>query len=230
MQITSTDIWDLADATPTQQIWVAPTQARIHTITSTSTSDDSNSGVGARTIRIYGLTSWDTAEVSEVVSMDGNGSNAVQTANAYVIIHRMRVVTCGNTGPNVGTITATANTDNTITAVIRPTIGSTAMAIYGWPSTQTLLVSQISASLMQAASQARDARLRLFHNTDPGTSPSLYIEKDVRGLQSNGTSSDTWPYLPYLPLPGPGILKLNAIGSAADLDMTGSFDAILVNN
>ena len=65
-----TDIWSRANSTDAESTWVAPTQARTHQITSTSTSDTSD-GAGARTIRIYGLTDWDTAEVSEDITMDG---------------------------------------------------------------------------------------------------------------------------------------------------------------
>lgn len=191
VQTTATDIWDRADATPTQQIWLAPTAARIHSIVSTSTDDDGSPvGVGARTVRVWGLTSWSTAETSEDIVM--NGQTPVNTVNSYVIIHRMRVLTSGGTSRNVGTITATAATDGTITAVIRPGIGSTEMAIYGIPSTQTLVLTQLSASIQKSSGAASHALVRLFTNPEPDVQTTQFTEVDLRALQSTGTSSMAW--------------------------------------
>lgn len=222
------DIWDRADASATQSIWTPPTQARVHAIVSSSANDDIDSGTGARSIRVWGLTAWDAAEVSEDIDLEGQ--TPVNTTNSYVILHRMRVLTNGGTGYPAGTITATAATDSTVTAVIRPNIGSTTMAIYGWPSGKTLLVDDWFASLFQAQSQARDARFRLYHSIDPENYPGLFNEISIRGLQSDGASDSSWNFMPPLSLPGPGILKINGVGSHDDLDVSAGFNGILVDD
>ena len=56
------DIWDGGHTVASggvSLIWVAPTQARVHQLVSSSTDDDA-AGVGARTVRIYYLKDWDT--------------------------------------------------------------------------------------------------------------------------------------------------------------------------
>ena len=89
IQTTTTDIWSRADATPTQQIWLAPTAARVHSIVSSS-AQDASGGTGALSIIIYGLQDWNSAESSETVTL--TGTTPVNTVNSYVIIHRMKCV------------------------------------------------------------------------------------------------------------------------------------------
>lgn len=226
VQTTLTDIWDRADATPTQQIWIAPTAARVHALVSTSASDTS-AGVGARQVTVYGLTTWDTAESSEVVTM--NGTTPVNTASSYVIIHRMIVTSFGSSGPNVGIITATAATDATVTAQINAANGQTEMAIYGIPSTQTAYLLRFDVSMNDSVATARvDFKGRVVSN--PVTQPNITVTKRSFNLVNTGTSYQDVNFDPPMRLPGPAILKLSGIGSAADIDASGGFDLILINN
>lgn len=229
IQTTATDIWSRANSTPTQQIWLAPTAARVHAIVSTSADDDGDPvGIGARTIRIYGLKTWDLAETTEDVILDG--TTPVNTAQSYVIIHRMKVLTCGASGPNVGTISATAATDTTITAVILPGDGQTEMAIYGVPSIQTLYLARWGCHINKNAAAAATADFQLRVNENPNVLTTCFLRKDDISLQSNGTSAYTRLYPIPPSFPGPCIIKVQATASAADIDGKSGFDGYLVTN
>jgi hypothetical protein len=229
VQTTATDIWSRANASATQQIWLPPTTARIHAIVSDSASDDGDpAGVGARTVRVYGLTAWNAAEVSEDITLNGTG--AVNTSNSYVIIHRMKVLTSGATSINVGTITATAATDTTITAVILPGEGQTEMAIYGVPSTQSFYLTKWCCGLDKASPTAVDGDFHLLVNETPTTNLLNYLYKDDMSLQSTGTSYACKHYDNPVKFAGPCIIKVQATASAADIDATSGFDGYLVTN
>jgi hypothetical protein len=122
-----TDIWDGADGVTSTDIWVPPTVARVHNLASSSDADNGGTATGMLTVRIFGLTDWDTAEVTEDVTL--NGTANVATVNSYVIINGMRGLTFGSGETNAGIITATAVTDATITAAIQVGRGSSAMCI-----------------------------------------------------------------------------------------------------
>ncbi len=231
-QTTATDVWDRADATPTQQIWVAPTQARVHAIVSTDDTDGKTgapSSVGARTLRLWGLTDWDTAEVSEDITLDGTTS--VNTVNSYVIVHRMKVLTSGTTNINVGTISATAATDGTVTAAIRPGVGQTQMAVYGVPSIQTFYMSQMMASINNTTAQTRlDVELKINESPDVSPLNVNFLIKDQVEVQNSGSSFVLRPYAPYQAISGPAIMKIQVFSSTADLDAFAQFDGYLVTN
>lgn len=229
LQTTATDVWDRADMPATQQIWVAPTTARIHDIVSSSASDDGAPvGVGARTIRVTGLTGWGTAEVSEDLTL--NGVTNVPTVNAYVIIHRLEILTKGATSVNVGTITATAQTDTTITAVILPGNGQSQMAIYGIPSTQKAFVIDIYAHILAAAGANAAADMSLMYNPEPDVELLNFISKHTWAAVKEGSSVATKDYRVPKMFEGPGILKVQGIASGADLDVSAGFDLVLVDN
>ena len=229
VQVSATDIWSRANSTPTQQIWLAPTAARIHQIVSSDANDDGAPvGTGAQTIRIYGLKTWADKETSEDITM--NGTTNVPTANSYVIIHRMKVLTCGASGPNVGTITATADTDGTVTAVILPGDGQTEMAIYGVPSTQTAYLLRWNCQLDKTSAAAVTVDFRLRVNENPDVQTIAFLRKDDMSLQSTGTNAQERLYAVPPKYAGPCIIKVQGTGSSADTDAESGFDLILVDN
>lgn len=205
--------------------WVAPTAARTHDIVSTDAADTS-AGAGAKTIRVYGLTGWSTAEVSEDITM--NGTTNVPTVNSYVIIHRMKVLTKGASGPNAGTITATAQTDATVTARIEIGDGQTLMAIYGIPSTQTIYMTQYYASVQRAVSASLDVRLLV--NPAPDAELLGFLVKHIAGANSTGTTMMSHAYCPYAAFAGPAIVKIRCEVSANNSVVTAGFDGMLVTN
>ena len=229
VQTTATDIWSRADATPTQQIWIAPTTARIHAIVSSSVTDVAGS-TGATSVVVTGLTSWTTAEVSETVVL--NGTTPVNTVNSYVIIHRMRAIASATTtavGVNAGTISATAATDGTVTASIAIGQGQTQMAIYGVPSIQTFYLKKFSASINDATAATRvDIQLRV--NENPNTQLLAFVNKADLQLSNQGTSDVAVNYDIPLKFAGPCIIKIQGTANAADVDCSAGFDGYLVTN
>lgn len=230
MQTTATDVWDRADATPTQQVWLAPTAARIHTIQSSSANDVVN-GTGVATVIVYYLPDWDTAETSETVAGDLNSGIAMN--NAAVIIHRMKVTaqsTTTNVGGNEGTITATAAVDGTVTAAILPGNGQTEMAVYGVPSIQTALMWEWRGQIDKASGGAASINFVLRVNEDPTVQTVAFLRKDDMSVQSTGSSSASHrPPIPHA-FPGPAIIKISGISSKADVDAEAGFDLEIVTN
>lgn len=222
-----TDIWDGADGSTSTKVWVAPTTARIHNVTSTSTADDGDPvGTGARTVEIFGLTGWGTNQVSETVTLDGTSN--VATANSYVIIHRMVCRTFGSGGTNAGIITATAQTDATVTAAILAGNGQTEMAIYGVPSTQKLLITNITAGILKSTGATARGDGRLVVKENASSSDSGFVVKSLYTVA--GDNSYFGPITPPLLVTGPCIVKLQVTSTVDGSDAVGEFDAYLVNN
>lgn len=229
VQTTLTDIWARADATPTQQIWLAPTAARIHAIVSSSAADVAG-GTGATSVVITGLTSWTAAEVTETVSL--NGVTPVNTVNAYVMINKIIAkasATTTNVGVNVGTITATAATDTTISIVVLPSKGQSQLCVYGIPSTQSLYLENYHASLHDITTGA-GAKITTFLavNENPNIQTKAFATRHNLGCNTVGSATFDYAFNIPMKIAGPAIVKMQAIGSAADLDVSAGFDGFLV--
>jgi hypothetical protein len=206
--------------------WTAPTAARVHNIVSGDVADKAPSGAGARTIQVYGLTDWDTAETSEVVTMDG--TDAVATSGSYVIIHRMKVLTAGSSGPNVGAITATAVSDATVTARIEAGDGQTQMAIYGVPSVQNFYMTRWYVTVnREAGATPVGLEGRVLVNPEPGDNAATYLTKNVMTANSVGSSIANSVWSPPFVIPGPALIKVRAQATASCRGASG-FDGLLV--
>lgn len=211
----ATDIWDGANATTDQDIWVAPTVARAHVIAS-SHADDDVTGAGMRTVRIYGLPDWDTAEVSEVITLDG--TTDVTTTNSYVIIYRMRGLTYGANETNTGYITATAVTDGTLTAQINPGNGQTQMMIFGIPSTQYMVFTHITAGLLKATGASTLADIDILVKDNPDDADSGWRVVSTFAMSTNARLDRIYT-IPWK-FEGPLIVKMQATSSADNATIT----------
>ncbi len=221
---TDTDIWDGANATLDQPVWVAPTAACLHAIVSSSASDDGSPvGVGARTIRVYGLATWDDVETSEDITLNGVG--AVNTEGSYVIIHRMKVLTKGATGTNVGIIKATAASGGSITAQINAGEGQTQMAIYGISSLEKAYMTSYYASAIKSATGV-GVMVSLLVNPEPDAELTNFLVKHTNGLGADATNYMQQEFAPYFGITGPAIIKIQANSSANDTDVSAGFDLI----
>lgn len=220
----NSDVWDRNNITHDQDIWLAPTAARIHAIVSTDATDTNTAGVGARKIRVWGLKTWDTLESSEDINLAG--VTPVNTVNSYVIIHRMRVIENGGTSINAGTITATAATDATVTAQIQPLAGQTQMAIYGVPSVQNLLILNYYASVLKTGG-AVGVDISVLLNETPATTPTTFIVKHTNSIVSTGAGymSHQFDFPPVYA--GPCIIKIQGNSTVINTTVSGGFTGIL---
>ena len=225
----ATDIWDGADGSTSTDVWVPPNAARTHAIVSTST-DDAAAGTGMQTVKIYGLTSWDTKETSETVTLDG--TDAVNTDNDYVIIHRMHGVTWGTGGQNVGIIKATAAPDSTITAAILATQNQTQMIIYGIPSTQTIYIKSVHASLVKntGTTKRADGELLVMPSADDNAAANTAWVNKENFLIVEAAPPWEHYYDPVKTVAGPAIIKVQATSNSDGSIIIASFDAYVIDN
>ena len=185
-------------------LWVPPTQARVHDLVSTDAADTS-------TVAVYGLTSWQGTEEFELVTL--NGTTPVSTTNSWVVIHRM-VIASG--AINVGAITATAQTDATVTARIEVGFGQTGMCVYGLGALQNLLLTRFSGGMNRGGGGANGyAEFALLQNSQPETDLDAFVTAGYRTAASSGSSVLEIPTGEGILIAGPALLKIqvDAVGA-----------------
>lgn len=112
--------------------------ASVLTVSSSST-DDTSAGTGARTVQLYGLDA-DYNEINEIVTL--NGQTAVNTTNSFLRINRMIIRSAGSGGENAGVVyagtgTVTAGVPANKYATIAIGDNQTLMALWTVPAGHT---------------------------------------------------------------------------------------------
>ena len=217
-----TDVWDGADGLTSTDIWVQPTQARIHALVSASV-DDTAAGTGLRTLEVFGLQTWDSIETSEIVIL--NGTTAVNTAKSYVIIHRMLGRTFGSGFENAGIITATAATDNTITAMVALGANQTRMALYGIGSNKRFLTTKLGTNAVSTAAAAIQGCLLVKERADQPD--ATFLTKKIWTFRRDDRY-DSYQISPIVAI-GPAIIKLQVISDTNNVPCNGSIEGLVVS-
>ncbi len=106
------------------------------------------------------------------------------------------------------------------------------MAIYGIPSTQSayltgFFMSILRANLGSSSVVADGALLWVF---DVESQPLLSQVRHTIGAQSGGTGYIYHQYNPYKEFIGPGIIIFAGEPGANNIDISGGFDLILLDN
>lgn len=108
-------------------------------------------GTGANVIIVKGINE-NYQEVSEAVQLDG--VTAVNTTNKYLYINSMEAATVGTNLSNVGTITATAATDSTVTSTIGIGLNQSLQGIFMLPSDNDGTLKFVNCSAYNATAGA----------------------------------------------------------------------------
>lgn len=219
------DIWD--GGIDGASRWLPPTTARTHQIVS-SNDEDGGAGTdtGALTLRIFGLDA-DYALQQEDITL--NGTTNVPTANTYTMIHRMKALTFGvpadGRGPrNLGNITATADTDGTVTAKITADNNQSLMAIYQIPANTRGYVTHWGSELRKAGGGATFADVFLLSMEFGGA----WRVRDSEALATDGANTADRKFEPYEKLEPKEYVKIVADPSKDAQDVGGNFDIILM--
>ena len=125
-----------------------PPSATTMTVSSSNTNDTS-AGTGARTVQILGL-DGDYNEISETITL--NGQTAVTTTNSFLRVNRAIVLTAGSGGANAGTIyvgTGTVTTGvpaNVYTAINGDGTNQSLQAFWTVPANYNAYIHQTNIS------------------------------------------------------------------------------------
>lgn len=221
---------DVDTATVPEDVWngggafTAPTAARIHNIESTDINDTA-AGTGARTVLIIGINSL-YERTTEIVTLNGVGP--VPTVNSYYHIHLMQVNSSGTGNVNAGEISATAQTDGTLTCLINTGEGQSESAIYLVPKGYTAYIMRIRARMNNAT--ANSAATVALYTFPFGKAWQIKTKMGINNSGSSFVELDYTDSSPFI-VPEKSWIKLSITSvTNNNTSVDGEYDIILVKN
>ena len=193
-----------------------PTQARKHDLASTSDNDGAGTEAGASSVEVIGLDS-NYERQSETVAL--NGTTNAPTTNSYIRLDRMKVLAAGSNGSKIGTITATAQTDSTVTNQITIGENQSLYGIFTIPANKTGYMTDFYAS------------------ADPSVTATITVKLKIRPFGQVWQTkqiikiNDSVPYFkhsfnPPLKIDEKSDVKITVVSSANNQVLDGGFDII----
>ena len=154
------------------------------------------------------------------------------TANTYRRVHTLRCLSAGSTGTNVGTITATAQVDGTVSANAPAEQGSSLKAIDTVPAGYKGYLLQFAAGLSRAGGNlAAAARARLQVREAIDQPRPCWQTRFTLNLTAGGSSDVVYPFPVPLEIIGPADIRLQ-VSDVTDSGSRceGSFTMLLRKN
>ena len=197
---------------------------------SSSSTDDTSAGTGARTVQLYGLDA-DYNEINELVTL--NGQTAVNTTQSFLRINRMVVRSAGSGGANAGVIYAGTGTVTTgvpanVYASVNGVTGAnqSLMALWTVPAGYTAYMLQYDVS--NGTTSNTPAVCKLVLAVRPHG--EVFQSKDVKSLTTGMHVEETFAF--PLKIEEKSDIEVRAISSSASVtfDISSAFEIVYIKN
>jgi hypothetical protein len=200
-----------------------PTVASVLKISSSST-DDTSAGTGARTVTIVGL-DGSYNQVSESITL--NGQTAVNTTNSYLYVNGFYVASTGSGGANAGKINAgtgvvTAGVPAVLYDIIATGYNNRTTAHYCVPAGYTGYLTTGVITTGQASGSTSVTAFLKQHGQDG------IVRVGAVSTLNNGSVQYDFSY-PYI-ISEKNCVGASAIGSAANNSASAFFNIVLIKN
>lgn len=200
-----------------------PTVASVLKISSSST-DDTSAGTGARTVTIVGL-DGSYNQVSESITL--NGQTAVNTTNSYLYVNGFYVASTGSGGANAGNINAgtgvvTAGVPAVLYDIIATGYNNRTTAHYCVPAGYTGYLTTGVITTGQASGSTSVTAFLKQHGQDG------IVRVGAVSTLNNGAVQYDFSY-PYI-ISEKNCVGASAIGSAVNNSASAFFNIVLIKN